>query len=186
MGTGRRLSIDKDALARIRDHATDDYPREACGLLVGRFEPGGFRVTGIHPAANIARGLDVYEVDPADFLRAQAAADGRGEEVVGAYHSHPDRPARPSRLDCQRSWPAYVYVIVAVGRGRTGEVTAWMSPGEGAPLGAVSLEGVSLAKGDGEPGARPSRVRHRPWARRGASPSSPERPSARRRGRPGG
>jgi proteasome lid subunit RPN8/RPN11 len=56
---------------------------------------------------------------------ADRAAEARGLDVVGWYHSHPDHPARPSEYDREHAWPWYSYIIVSVAKGVAGEMTSW-------------------------------------------------------------
>jgi proteasome lid subunit RPN8/RPN11 len=58
-------------------------------------------------------------------MQAERSAGGRGELVLGFYHSHPDHPARPSEYDRAHAWPFYSYVIVAVAKRAAGEMTSW-------------------------------------------------------------
>ena len=46
--------------------------------------------------------------------------------MLGYYHSHPDRPARPSEYDRQHAWPFYSYVIVAIAKGVAVDMTSWV------------------------------------------------------------
>jgi proteasome lid subunit RPN8/RPN11 len=58
-------------------------------------------------------------------MDADRAAEARGLDVVGWYHSHPDHPARPSEYDREHAWPWYSYIIVSVTKGVAGEMTSW-------------------------------------------------------------
>ena len=128
------LLFDGRAAREMRRHGEEGYPREICGLLVGRLEEGtGIRrVREACPARNLcgAWAADRYELDPADFLRIEEAARRRELEVVGVYHSHPDHPSRPSETDRLRAgeiWQSsesWSYVILEVREGRAG---SWKS-----------------------------------------------------------
>ena len=45
--------------------------------------------------------------------------------LLGFYHSHPDHPARPSEYDRDWAWPWYTYIITAVERGESRDMTLW-------------------------------------------------------------
>lgn len=124
------LSLAPAALQTITAHAERDYPREACGVLLGRLDGEARVATSARPAANLntERAHDRYDMDPKDRLAAEAEGRARGEAVVGFYHSHPDHDAYFSATDLARSeeaqwgepWvpPAYAYLVVSVRGGR--------------------------------------------------------------------
>jgi proteasome lid subunit RPN8/RPN11 len=122
------LRIDASLYEDLRRHAEEAYPRECCGVLVGRGEGDGWRVTRAVRCGNAAAG-DAgarYEIDPRDLLRVAKAARERGEAIVGFHHSHPDHPARPSAADLEGAgWPGCAYVITSVERGRPGETASF-------------------------------------------------------------
>jgi proteasome lid subunit RPN8/RPN11 len=113
-------------LERMREHARSSYPAECCGVLTG-LRGGETAIRGVHPTENRrhTRRHDRYQVDPREILRLDRAAESRGEEIVGFYHSHPDHPAAPSATDAEHAWPGYVYLILSVQRGKPTRITAW-------------------------------------------------------------
>ena len=99
-------------------NAYDGYPDEACGLFIGTMhdgEPTGF-VSEAWPCRNEAASALVYRIDGRDQLAAMRAAEARGEEVVGCWHSHTHTDPYPSPTDiAQAAWyPDWVYVIVSL------------------------------------------------------------------------
>lgn len=114
------------ALKRIVDLAETDYPRETCGLVVGRRAGDTLRVTRIEPSRNLAPAPEHrFQIDPALRLRLQRELRGGGGEVIGFYHSHPDGAARPSETDlAQAEEPGLVWIIVAVADGQAIQVGA--------------------------------------------------------------
>lgn len=118
-----------DILNQIRAHGADAYPEEGCGFLLGTVTDNGEnRVTALHRATNRhpEQRTRRYELTADDYRDAEAVAQEQDLDVVGAYHSHPDHPARPSETDLEEAtFPGYTYVIVAVHDGTPGEVTAW-------------------------------------------------------------
>jgi proteasome lid subunit RPN8/RPN11 len=92
------------------------YPREACGLVLGRAEPGRrvaarlFEVRNVEPT-DPRRG---FVLEPAGFLAADVAARLAGLDVVGTFHSHPDTPASPSSADAAGAQPGWSHLIVRV------------------------------------------------------------------------
>jgi proteasome lid subunit RPN8/RPN11 len=96
----------------------DGYPDEACGLFLGTMEHGGPTgfVSEARPCRNEAASSLVYRIDGRDQLAAMRAAEARGEEIVGCWHSHTHTDAYPSPTDvAQAKWyPDWVYVIVSM------------------------------------------------------------------------
>ncbi len=107
--------------------AIDEYPREACGLLIGRRDGECGEVLEVRVGTNLERdrARDRFELDPADLLDGLRDARLAGLEVLGVWHSHPDRPARPSEADRAAAWPSWSYAIVSVSDDRVSELRAW-------------------------------------------------------------
>jgi proteasome lid subunit RPN8/RPN11 len=107
----------------IRDHASDTYPHECCGALIGR---DGV-VSSAFPLANTTEEgpRRRFLVRPSDYRDAERRASELGAELLGFYHSHPDHPARPSQYDLDHAWPSFSYVIVSVRAGRAEALTSW-------------------------------------------------------------
>lgn len=122
-----RLALHVAARTCIEEAARRRYPREACGLLIGRSNPDRVEVVEAREGSNLdlVRGHDRYVLDPLDHLAAQEHARARGLEVVGAWHSHPDAAAQPSETDRRGAWPNWSYVIVAVWTGEVTELRSW-------------------------------------------------------------
>jgi proteasome lid subunit RPN8/RPN11 len=116
--------------AALVEHARDEEPNEACGLLVFRDGVAVDYVRGRNAAASPYR--FELEVDPeAWFL------EDDGFELA-VFHSHPSSPPRPSRTDVENVglWQGRPYVILGL---RTGELAGWrIGPDavEPLPLGA--------------------------------------------------
>ncbi len=121
------LEIPGSVLETVWAHCRESYPKECCGLLVGRLGTPA-RVSEARRAANlnVSRPWDRYEMDPSDLLRASREADAQGETVLGCYHSHPDHPALPSATDAALACPDFSYVIVAVRDGQVAETRSWL------------------------------------------------------------
>jgi [CysO sulfur-carrier protein]-S-L-cysteine hydrolase len=103
----------RDALA---EHARDELPNEACGLLVLCAGTAERYVRGRNAAESPYR----FELDVAPetwFL------EDDGYELA-VFHSHVASPPRPSKTDVENIglWAGRPYVIHTV---RTGELAAW-------------------------------------------------------------
>jgi proteasome lid subunit RPN8/RPN11 len=125
--TAARLTVSEAVMDAIRTHLEVGYPNEACGALIGSVEDGDHAVVEFRPMRNteVVRPHDRYTLDPLEQLRVQRDAEGRGLEIIGFVHSHPDHPARPSQFDTEHAWPFYSYVVASVERGRMIEARAF-------------------------------------------------------------
>jgi proteasome lid subunit RPN8/RPN11 len=133
-----RVRLARQALEAIRGEAARAYPHEACGALVGS-SPADVSLALVLPNQETASPRTRFTIAPADYLSAEAAAEARGARLVGFWHSHPDHPARPSATDREHGWEGLLTVVVAVEKGRPGDVTAWSVPGLGEPFAEVPL-----------------------------------------------
>lgn len=126
-----RLVIGAPDLAAMSAAAAGVWPREACGLLVGRRDGDAIEVRRILTTPNVADTPERrFEVDPLALLAAHRAAREAGEELLGSWHSHPDGIARPSATDRARANTAgEVWLIVPVAEGRAGLARAYLFDG---------------------------------------------------------
>ena len=126
------MLLGRQLRALIEQRAVAAYPLEGCGLLVGLRRGRITEVVRVASSDNLAS-YDPerrYELDPAVFLATERAAREDGLEVVGFWHSHPDKEPLPSATDLETAWRGYSYVIVsATGRG-AGELRSWRLGGQ--------------------------------------------------------
>jgi proteasome lid subunit RPN8/RPN11 len=120
--TADALIVPRGVLSDIAAHAREEAPNECCGLLLGEWP----RVDAGVRAKNLRAGLR-YLIDPRDQFDALKLARSRGLTIIGAYHSHPDAPAVPSRTDLAEALdPALIHLIVTPESGlRAAEIRAW-------------------------------------------------------------
>ena len=106
----------------LRLHGEETYPRECCGVLLGRFDDDGTRVVTSTARCGNTRtdsAHNRYNIDPKELVRIQRQGRERGEDIVGFYHSHPDHPAQWSKTDfAEAHWYGCSYVITSVEEGR--------------------------------------------------------------------
>jgi proteasome lid subunit RPN8/RPN11 len=116
------LKIGAQQYATIRQHGEETYPHECCGVLLGRFEDDGSRIVTSTARCGNTRtdsAHNRYNIDPRELVRVQREGRGRGEDIVGFYHSHPDHPAQWSKTDlAEAHWFGCSYVIVSVAKGK--------------------------------------------------------------------
>lgn len=77
--------LTKSIKKAIIDHANRDYPREACGVIIGK---------EYIPCTNISPDDAQFEIDPLDIVGASKEG-----EIVAYVHSHPDGSTNPSMPD---------------------------------------------------------------------------------------
>jgi proteasome lid subunit RPN8/RPN11 len=100
----------------LLEHAREEAPNEACGLVVLRDGAAVRYERGRNAAASPYRFR--LEVDPEVWF-----LEDEGYELA-VFHSHPTSPPRPSRTDLEQIglWEGRPYLIL---RADTGELTAW-------------------------------------------------------------
>lgn len=110
MGAKTTLRWDEATLGAMHAAVRASYPEEACGFLLGT----DGHVTGLRVARNVAddpcRG---YVAAPEDLLAAFAETRGRGLELLGVFHSHPDGDGELSASDRAQAQPGWIYVVIA-------------------------------------------------------------------------
>jgi proteasome lid subunit RPN8/RPN11 len=121
------LRINESLTERIRAHATQSYPYECCGAMLGAEANEEREVQDLVPLDNQRQDSprNRFLVRPEDVIRVDKAARERGLEVLGWYHSHPDAPARPSEFDREHAWPWYSYLIVSVEAAQPRRMASW-------------------------------------------------------------
>ena len=126
------IKLSTRLIEEMRRHAEREYPRECCGLLVGRIEDGGRTrvVSETYPVENEFEEGERHHrmsIGPLDYARAERLYAGRGLGVVGNYHSHPDHTAVPSQFDLEHlaPWPTMSYVVVSVREGKAVDLRSW-------------------------------------------------------------
>jgi proteasome lid subunit RPN8/RPN11 len=108
----------------VLSHCLDGFPDEACGLFGGPLTNGSVageralptgEVTEVYPCRNADESARTYTVDSRDLLRAMRAAESRGDEIVGVWHSHTHTDAYPSATDVRQAVDdAWIYAIVSL------------------------------------------------------------------------
>ncbi|MCF6215010.1 MAG: M67 family metallopeptidase [Emcibacter sp.] len=108
----KKLFLPTDLEAQIRGHCEDNYPQEACGILIGQ----GGQVTKVIPSPNLSATPEKsFEIDPALIIHHQRDCRAGSDKIIGHYHSHPDGQAVPSTHDHAQNYDeALIWVIVSV------------------------------------------------------------------------
>ncbi len=140
------IRASEEHLTAIRNHGSETFPNECCGVLLGDvdgadktvlevrrlanvFEPSAeFEATGDPDAVNGASEVGQerrYFVSPDEMFALMQEERRTKRKVLGFYHSHPNHPARPSVYDREWASPWYTYIIVSIMSGHARELTAW-------------------------------------------------------------
>lgn len=91
------------------------------------------RVSRVTRGRNTSRARRRYELDPRDVVRAEDGARARRLELVGIWHSHPDRPAEPSESDrsgALRASAGWSWLILSVDAGGVRGARSWRLRGD--------------------------------------------------------
>ena len=106
------LMISREFVDAILEQSRDEYPDEACGVILG--PAGSGDAVRIKSMTNAAHSPTFYEFDPKDLLALYREVDDANEEIVVIYHSHTDTEAYPSRTDIAYAGePGAHYVLVS-------------------------------------------------------------------------
>ena len=127
------IRISEGQLDKIRRHAEAEYPRECCGLLVGRIEDDG-RTRVVVETVEVSNAWEGEGelghrmlITPQDYMRAERRFSKDGLGVIGNYHSHPEDRAVPSQFDLEHlaPWPTMSYIVVSVKEGQAVDLRSW-------------------------------------------------------------
>lgn len=104
--------IPRSMARAIVEHAQEEYPKEACGILGG--PPGEprrvFRLANVDPDPEMR-----YNADPRELKRVTDEIYVESWDVVSIYHSHTHSPAFPSPTDVARAYyPEAVYLLTSL------------------------------------------------------------------------
>jgi proteasome lid subunit RPN8/RPN11 len=93
-------------------HCRREYPKEACGLLVGTATGS---VEASQPMHNVENSPIGYAMDPKEQLMVEKQLRQKGQRVIGIYHSHTASDAYPSSVDVSLAIsPDVSYVLVSL------------------------------------------------------------------------
>lgn len=78
--------------------AYKEYPREACGVILGQFKLGTAKAQELVFTKNVAESSVRFMIDEEELYRILVCAEEEDKEMVGIFHSHP-AVAKPSGID---------------------------------------------------------------------------------------
>ena len=93
--------IPNEILQAMVDHAKDDLPNEACGMiLIGRSD----RQMTVHRVTNTAASPYRYEMSPLEMMKLEQKRDSENLDLFAIYHSHVASAAYPSPTDVRMAF----------------------------------------------------------------------------------
>jgi proteasome lid subunit RPN8/RPN11 len=114
---------------RMFEQARYTYPRECCGILLGKMDGDGRRVVArVCRTKNVetqARQTKHFRICADSILYAEYVAAVNDYEIVGFYHSHTDSAAIASEEDSRYAIPGLSYPIISVYGGEVMAMTSW-------------------------------------------------------------
>lgn len=141
------LTVKASEYELLRRHGEETYPFECCGVLLGRFRGNDRVVEEAVRCGNTRadRPQDRYHIDPKELIRVQRDAAGKGLEIVGFYHSHPDHPAQWSQTDlAEAHWLGCSYVITSVEKMLAKDTNSFVLGGKNEEEKSLESEGISV------------------------------------------
>jgi proteasome lid subunit RPN8/RPN11 len=120
------IAFSSKQIKDIKDHASEFYPKECCGILLGRREADKNIVHRVIPAQNGAeQPCEHFALSSKEILDAERLAEESELEIVGFYHSHPDCSTCPSADDCKYMMPGISYPVVSVFDSEVTAIASW-------------------------------------------------------------
>ena len=111
------MVVPDEIRAQLVEHAREEAPNEACGLIAFRDGVAARYLPGENTLQSPYR-FELKPRDPADFF-----LEDEGYELA-VFHSHPETAPKPSRTDIQNIglWEGRPYVILGLA---SGALAAW-------------------------------------------------------------
>lgn len=123
------IRISQAHIDAMVQHALEDAPIEACGLLAA---VDGL-VVEVRRAKNREASPYRFSIDPLETRKHEQAIDEAGAELAGFYHSHTGSPAVPSPTDIRMMGPffgpPFVHFVIGVADREAPEVRVWYIEG---------------------------------------------------------
>lgn len=129
-----RLAPLENILVKVKSSFSDAAATDARGVAAK-----DVRLSTL-PSERVGKPETGFAFDPAEYNRVVMAAERENLDVIGVVHTHPDHPARPSKIDESQPFLAqFSNIIVAVDNGRTREMASWFRDTDGIPFTAEDI-----------------------------------------------
>lgn len=107
------LILKQEDYQKILEHARTGLPNEACGLLGGYTNEDGSQViTDVYLLRNMDESREHFSMDPKEQFAAVKDIRGKGRELLGNFHSHPESPSRPSEEDIRLAYDSKIHYLI--------------------------------------------------------------------------
>ena len=107
------LILKQEDYQKILEHARTGLPNEACGLLGGYTKEDGSQViTDVYLLRNVDESREHFSMDPKEQFAAVKDIRGKGRELLGNFHSHPESPSRPSEEDIRLAYDSKIHYLI--------------------------------------------------------------------------
>ncbi len=107
------LILKQEDYQKILEHAKTGLPNEACGLLGGYTNEDGSQViTDVYLLRNVDESREHFSMDPKEQFAAVKDIRGKGRELLGNFHSHPESPSRPSEEDIRLAYDSKIHYLI--------------------------------------------------------------------------
>jgi proteasome lid subunit RPN8/RPN11 len=94
----RKIILKNEHLRMMLKEAYKEYPKEACGVILGQIKLGTVKAQELVFTKNVAGSSARFMIDAEELYRILVRAEEEGKEMVGIFHSHPT-VAKPSGID---------------------------------------------------------------------------------------
>ena len=91
----QKIILSQSIKETLRKHAEDEWPNESCAILFGKKNI----VSEAFLAENIEKSPVNFTISNEQLIEAYQAAEKKGLEIIGIFHSHPSSEAFPSNTD---------------------------------------------------------------------------------------
>lgn len=111
----KRISINSEIFRTITEHAMNELPDEACGLIAGKEEGDVRTVEKVYILTNLDHSSEHFSISPQEQLEAVKDIRANGLKLLGNWHSHPASPSRPSAEDIRLAFDKNMsYLILSL------------------------------------------------------------------------
>jgi len=137
-----RLLVPRAIVEEIVRHVEEEYPVEACGVLLGSVRGGAAVVRRVRRLRNILASSTAFWFDVREWMATIIDARRAGMEYIGLYHSHNREQPLPSLSDQHRmlECPGEVWLIVAYRPGHEPRLAAYRVDDYGSGIARVAVE----------------------------------------------